>query len=117
MMGSGTTARRLGGLLLAALALTPADAAADFGLGVAASLNVAFKDGLSLGWGLEVRGSWSLNTVYCADEGTRYGVGPSLQYARGHDRSGRLALAAQSSVCKQTQHSSQQHSPCGQMQR
>lgn len=95
MKNACSTGRLFGGLLFTSLVLTPRDASADFGMGVAASLNVAFKDGLSLGWGLEVRGGWSLNTVYCADEGTRYGVGPSLQYARGHGQSGRLTLAAQ----------------------
>lgn len=95
MTDTCSTARLCVGLLLGVLTLAPRDAAADFGMGLAASVNFAFKDGLSLGWGVELRGSWSLNTVYCADEGTRYGLGPSLQYARGHDKNGRLSLAAQ----------------------
>ena len=95
MKGYRSIRRLCGGLLLAGMAFTPGDAVADFGMGVAASVSVAFKDGLSLGWGLEARGSWSLNTVYCAGEGSRYGLGPSLQYAKGHDRGGRLVLAAQ----------------------
>ena len=67
-------------------------------MGLAVSVNIGFQDGLTLGWGTELRGSWALNNVYCSDEGTRYGVGPSLQYARGNGQKGRLTLAAQAGV-------------------